>query len=172
MQEFHHITMTTETGSDSVLLLSLIIHTIITCKCTCTQTHRQIHMYFTCITISSNTRENSCDIVSTEVAIQGIVAYSLSSTVNQWVHRAQLKPQKEFLWINPTSPLISYNFLPAHFPAVQLFCSNEHWSMCFGLVERWQRELGGSRVVSTEWEDLRTIISSVHRTSFCGLSRV
>ena len=97
---------------------------------------------------------------------------SVSSTVNHWVHRAQLKPQKEFLWINPTSPLISYNFPPAHFPAVQLFCSHEHWSVCFGLAERWQRELGGSRVVSTEWEDLRTIISSVHGTSFCGLSRV
>lgn len=35
------------------------------------------------------------------------------------------------------------NLPPAHFPTVQLFCSCEHWSMCFGLVERWQRELEG-----------------------------
>lgn len=123
---------------------------------------------FTCITISSNTREKLCDIVSTEVAIQDIVAFSLC--LAQWttectVHNGSHR-KNSYGSIPSTSPLISYNFPPAHFSAVQLFCSYERWSMCFGLVERWQRELGGNRVVSTEWEDLRTIISSFHGTSF------
>jgi len=57
MQEFHHDTMTTETGSDSVFLLSLIIHTIITC--TCTQTHRQITHVASHASQSQATQERS-----------------------------------------------------------------------------------------------------------------
>lgn len=76
---------------------------------------------------SQATREKLRDIVSTEVAIQGIVAFSLclarwttECTVHNWSHRKNSYGSIPF-----TSPLISYNFPPVHFPAVQLFCSSE-----------------------------------------------
>jgi hypothetical protein len=78
------------------------------------QTHMQFYMHRTCITISSNTREKLCDIVSTKVAIQDIVAFSLQVCLAQWTtectvlyYATERIPMEHPLPHLPWSPTIS-----------------------------------------------------------------